>query len=142
MRTARGACLLLDREHTRRPGRHVQEQSLAHQIVAVPVVVGAAQPILEPPRLAPEACERQADVTLTLVAGVVDGNDPFFGIALPGKDEEAVVRPVALPCRTAFEDLPLAVTDDGLAEDREQLVVKRNERLIDRLARRPAQVRR
>jgi hypothetical protein len=48
-------------------------------------------------------------VALALVGGVVDGHDEPLS-TLPGKNQEAIVGPVAFPGGDASEQLPSAVT--------------------------------
>src|SRR3954466_5409948 len=79
------------REDARLPGCHVQEQPASVQIVAVPVVNGLRQLILQAPFLAAQVRERKADVALALIGGVVDGHDEAVALAaLPGERQEAV----------------------------------------------------
>jgi len=80
-------------------------------------------------------------VALTLVGSVVDGHDQPLG-TLPGKNQEAIVCPVAVPRRRAFEELPLPIAEGRLAQRREKTVVELAHLLIDRLIRAAAEVRR
>ena len=91
------------------------------QVVAVPVVDGRTHLILQPPRAAAEVRERQPDVALALVGGIVHGHQqPFAAGALPGERHEAIPRPVAVPGGDAFEQLPPAVAHRRLAQHGQQ----------------------
>jgi len=82
-------------------------------------------------------------VALALVGGEVHGDHetPVVG-ALPAEHDEAVMRPVAVPTRRAFEELPLPVAESRLTQRREETVVELAHLLIDRLIRAAAEVRR
>ena len=67
----------------------------------------------------------QPDVTLALVGPIVHRHQqPIPTRALPGKGQEAIPGPVAFPGGSTFEQLPLAIAHDRLAENGKQPVVK------------------
>jgi len=53
------------------PGSHVQKQAARLQIIALSFIGGIAELILQPPLGIPEVRERQPDVALTLIGGIV-----------------------------------------------------------------------
>src|SRR5688572_13283184 len=96
-----------DREDTSLPGRRIDVQPAACQVVAMPVKAGVAQLIAQLPLFATQVVERQTHMALALVGGVVDSNDDPLGTdAMPGIGDETVVGPVAVPGGNAIEQLP------------------------------------
>src|SRR5262249_39545944 len=107
------------------PGGHIQVQTAELQIVAVPVVDLRTQQVLKPPLAASQTRERQPNVALALVRGVVHGREqPLLPGPLPGEDQEAIARPVAIPGGGAFEQLPTALAHQRLAEYGKQPLVE------------------
>src|SRR5262249_5525838 len=98
------------------PGRLIQVQSAGLQIVALAVICGMTEQVLKPPLAITEVRERQLDITLALVGGIVHRHQQSVCTgAVPGKGQEAVPGPVAIPGRDAFEQLPLAVAYHWMA---------------------------
>src|SRR4051794_14291656 len=107
----------LHEESTRLPGRHIQIKSATLQVFAVPIIAGRVELILQAPFVAGQVAPRQADMALTLIRRIIDGNDePFVTGSLPSGGDKAVVCPVAFPARLAFEKLPLTVAHGRAAE--------------------------
>ena len=73
-------------------------------------------------------------MALALVGGIIHYHEQSLGIgALPGKSHEAIPCPVAVPGRNAFEQLPVAVANNRIAQHRKQPIVELLKLLIDRL---------
>ncbi len=105
---------LREREDVRAPRWLVQVESPRLQVVAVPLVGGVTEQILSRHCAVAEVCKRQPHVALALVGRVVHRHQqPLATGALPGKGQEAIPRPVALPGRSALEQLPFAVAHAG-----------------------------
>src|SRR5262245_39366793 len=68
-------------------------------------------------------------MTLALIGSVVDGDDHSLGAA-PGKNQEAIVSPVAVPAGRAFEQLPLAIAHGRLPQDVVKPVVELPQLLV------------
>ena len=67
-------------------------------------IAGGGHQVLESHRAAREIGERKRNVTLTLIAGVVDCYEQLFWISsFPRKGQEAIRCPVAFPGRFTFE---------------------------------------
>jgi hypothetical protein len=76
---------------------------------------------MQQPSRAGEVREWQSNVALAVIGGLVHGNQQDLAhVAGPGEDQEAVVRPVALPARRAFKQLPIPVADDRITKHGEQ----------------------
>jgi hypothetical protein len=120
-----------ERKYTRLPGRHVEEQPFALQVVAIPVVRSRRELILEAPFLAGQVREGEPDVALALVGCIVDCDDKALADgALPAEDQKAIVRPVSVPSGRAFEKLPFAVAEGGLPQNGEKPVIERTKILV------------
>src|SRR5215510_6014314 len=65
----------LQNEDASLPGRHVEEQAARLQIVAVPIIPGRVELILDAPFLAGQIRKRQPRIALALIRRVVDGDD-------------------------------------------------------------------
>src|SRR5437016_162164 len=75
-------------------------------------------------------------MALALVRRIVHRHQqPLVTSALPGKNQETIPGPVAIPSGNAFEQLPLAVAHSRMAQHRKQPIVKLFKFLIDRLVR-------
>lgn len=61
---------------------------------------------------------------------------------LPGKGNESVGRPVAIPGRDAFGELPVPLPNSGLTQNIEQVFVERSDGGVHRFIWGAAQVRR
>ena len=96
--------------------------------------------ILEFESLSAKVRNTKADVALALVGGVVDGHDEPLS-TLPGKNQEAIVGPVAFLGGDASEQLPSAVTHRRLTQHVQQPLVKLTNCLVDRLIGAATQVR-
>jgi hypothetical protein len=95
------------------------------QIVAVSVVRGGANLVLESPLAASKVRDGQPDVALALVRSVVHGGQqPLITWAIPGKGYEAIAGPIAFPSGDAFQQLPLAITHSRLAQHGQQPIVE------------------
>src|SRR4030095_12521062 len=130
-------------EHVVAPWRECEIQPLRDEVIPVPVEGGRAHQILEPHGATGLVGERETDVALALVPCIVDGGQSPLALAsLPAPCDEAVRRPVAIPCPHAVEQAPLAVSNGRLSEYREEAVVEPLPCLIEGLYRRPHQVRR
>ena len=90
--------------------------------------------ILEFELLSAKVRKRKADAALALVGSVVDGHDEPLS-SLPGKNQEAIVGPVAFPGGDAFEKLPSSVAHRRLPQHVQQPLVKLTDHLVDRLIR-------
>ena len=91
-------------EHAGLPGTFIQVQTVGLQIAAFAVVDGVAQLILKPPGVPLEVGERQSRVTLALVWRVVRSNhNALVAGALPGKGDEIVRGPIAVPGGRTFQ---------------------------------------
>ena len=100
----------------RLPGWHIQVEAVGLQVVALPVVRGLTEHILEPPLAGAEVCERQSDVALALVGRIVHHHQqPCGSRAVPGKGQKTIPGPVAVPGGDAVEQLPLALAHGRLA---------------------------
>src|SRR5437762_1138399 len=89
-------------ENVRSPWRPIQVESARLQLVALPRVRRVTDHILESPLAVAEIRERQPHVTLTLVGGVVHRHQQALAArALPGKGQEALPSPIAVPGRDA-----------------------------------------
>src|SRR6185369_2531826 len=80
------------------PGRQIQINPAGLKLVPVAIVLGFAHQISQPPPPAPKIGEGKADVTLALVAGVIDaGNHALACFILPGESDEGVAGAVPVP---------------------------------------------
>src|SRR5262245_55171315 len=85
---------LRQQEHVRLPGRHIQVQATGLQIIALPVVRGLPEYILQSPLAVAEIRERQPDVTLALVGRIVYRHQQRRGTGtVPGKGQETIPGP-------------------------------------------------
>src|SRR5579863_4434001 len=110
--------LWLQCKDVRLPGSQIEEQPASLQVVAVPLVPGRAELILQLPCPSGNIRKRQADMTLAVVGGIVyNDHERISPWVLPGERHEAVVGPVAVPGRCAFEKLPIAVAHGRLLEN-------------------------
>ncbi len=92
--------------------------------------------ILQKPFLANDIRERQPNMTLALIGGVVyRDHNRLSSDPLPGEHEEAVVSPVTVPGRSTCKQLPLAIANGRLAQHEKKTVIKLLHRLIDRFNR-------
>src|SRR6516225_2479096 len=99
--------------------------------------------------LAPrEVREWEPGVALTLIGRIVYCNEQTIAlltsgahVGLPCEGDDAIAGPVAIPRRTAFHQLPLAVADDRLAQHFQQLIIELSEFWIGRLVRTAAEMR-
>ncbi len=108
------------------PRAEIEIKAAGLQIVAVAVVDGVAEQVLKPPLRAAEIIERQAEVALALVRGVIHDRQQAVSFAVfPGKRDEAVPGPIAVPSRHAFQQSPAAVAHDGLTQHCQQPLVER-----------------
>jgi hypothetical protein len=81
----------LQGEYERLPGRHIQVQAAAFQIVDVAIVDGLSQQVGQRPLVLPKVRKRQPDVTLALVARLIHRHlQPLAVGALPGKRQNAL----------------------------------------------------
>src|SRR5262245_32295291 len=88
--------------------------------------------VLKPPLAVAKVCERQPDITLALVWGIVHRHQQSVcPWVVPGKSQEAIPGPVAVPGGYAFEQLPMAVAHYRMAEYGQQPVVKLFQMLVD-----------
>src|SRR4029434_11144796 len=88
--------------------------------------------VLQPPLAVAKLCERQPDITLALVGGIVHRHQQSVcPWVVPGKGQEAIPGPVTVPGGYTFEQLPLAVAHHWMAEHGEQPVVKLFQMLVD-----------
>ena len=125
------------------PGSHFQEQPFTLQIVTIPLEAGRAELILQPPFLAGKVRERQPNMTLALIGRVIHGDHEQFSLrALPGEDQEAIVRPISFPSGRAFQQLPLPVANGRKAQHRQQVLVKLLQLIISGLLRTADEMRR
>src|SRR5262245_50238513 len=91
-------------EHAGLPGTFIQIQTTGLQIAAFAVVDGVAQLILKPPGVALEVGKGQSRVTLALVWRVVRSNHNALVVwALPGKGDETIRGPIAVPGGRTFQ---------------------------------------
>src|SRR5262245_24646739 len=98
----------------------------------MPVVGGGGELIFKSPFLAAEVREGQADVALALVGGIVHGDHEALVLGpLPGKDQKAIMGPVAVPAGSAFEKLPLAVTKRRLPQEGQKAIIEIVQALIN-----------
>jgi hypothetical protein len=112
-------------------------------IVARPVVSGIAELVLNTPSRRGDICEWQSHMTLALVRGVVYGDQQTLAIgALPGKHDETIVSPIAVPGRHTFEQLPLAAAHNWIPNQGQQATIELLKLCIDRLVGTAAEVRR
>src|SRR5262249_55219206 len=75
-------------------------------------------------------------MTLALIARVIHGDHQWPVIRpRPGKNQETIMRPVALPAGRTLQHLPLAVAENGFPQKCQQAVVELMQALIDRLVR-------
>src|SRR6266700_1394004 len=99
--------------------------------------------MLEPHRPVAQLGKRETQRALALVPGIVDDHEPPLAVlSVPGAGDEAVRRPVAVPGRRAFEQLPLPIAYDRLPEHRQETAVELLQRCGGRLHRRANEVRR
>src|SRR5438445_4390293 len=125
------------------PRRKVQKEAAREDVGSVAIVGGGSHQVLELYRLALEGRERQTDVALALVAGIVDGHDETLAVLpLPAPGEEAVVGPVAVPGGGARDLAPLSIPDACSSQHRQEAVVELLQGPVDGLARSANQVRR
>lgn len=83
----------------------------------MPIVGGRIELVVQAPSLAAKVREREAHVALALVGRIVDGgHEAFARGTLPGKGQEAVMGPVAVPGWGATEKLPVAVAEGRLPQ--------------------------
>src|SRR4030095_3258962 len=88
--------------------------------------------VLQPPLAVAKVCERQPDITLAPVGGIVHRHQQSVcPWVVPGKGQEAIPGPVAVPGGYTFEQLPLAVAHHWMAEYGQQPVVKLFQMLVD-----------
>jgi len=73
------------------PWTYIQVEAACLQIAAFAIVKGIAEQIREPPLSAVEVGEWKPDVTLTLLSGVIHGDDQPLAVGLlPGAGDEIV----------------------------------------------------
>ena len=73
------------------PGRHIEIETARLQVFSIAIVAGIAEQILESPLSAVEVGERETDATLTLVRGVIHGDEQALAIRfLPHAGDESV----------------------------------------------------
>src|SRR5262245_3285699 len=127
----------------RLPGRDIQTQSLRLQLIAVAVVAGGTELILQATLLAGQILKWQSQPALALVGGIIHRDEQsLVGRPLPREGHKTIVRPVVVPGGSTIGELPLAVANSRLAQNCQQPIVELPEPGIDRLIRRAAQVRR
>ena len=100
-----------DRKHVGAPGGQVDEQTVCREVRACPVVSFVVDRVLEAVGLVAGGLERETQFRLTWMIREIHGYDQLFGGMLPGECYEALVRPVAVPCRAAFQQSPVAISD-------------------------------
>src|SRR5262245_30078971 len=106
-----------DLEHVAAPRGQVEIETSRQQLVSVTLVAGRTHEVPESHGTASQLWKRQVHVALTLVSGVVDGDEPALAaVPFPRPGDEAVPRPVSLPRRDAFVEPPSPVANDGLGE--------------------------
>src|SRR5262245_45910902 len=116
----------LEREDEGFPGRLVQEEAASQEVVAVSVVDGVPELVLEAPPATAQVGEGQAHEALSLVGREVHGHDePLCHAVVPGEGHEAVVAAVTVPRGRALEEPPTAVVQQGAPEDRQEPLVER-----------------
>ena len=125
---------LRDGKRPATPGRLVEVQAAALQIVAIPIVRGVTEQVVQPPAAVAKVWKRQPHVALALVGRIVHRHQqPLATGTLPGKSHEAIPGPVAVPGGCAVEQLPVAVAHGRLAQHGQQPVVELLQPLVDRL---------
>ena len=73
------------------PRRHIQVQAARLQVVSVALVPGIAEHIFESPLSVIEVGEREPDVALAGVSGIIYGDDQAFAVRpLPRAGDEGV----------------------------------------------------
>ncbi len=123
------------REDVRPPRRFVEVEPARLQIVALPLVGGITDQIIQLPLPVAEIRKRQPHVALTLIERIVHRHQqPLVIRVLPGKDQEAIAGPIALPGRGAFEQAPVPLSHDRPPQ-RSQQLIRSFRCLIDRLPR-------
>ena len=79
-------------------------ESACLQIVALPVIRGMTEQVPKPPLAVAEVRERQPDIALALIGGIVHRHQQSVCTGtVPGKGQEAIPGPVAVPGGDAFE---------------------------------------
>src|SRR5262245_105044 len=76
------------------------------------------------------------------MGGIIHGDQKPLISCMPSEGNECVVRTVAVPCGSAFEQLPLSLADGGLTQHVEQSRVELFQLFVGRFVRRTDEVRR
>ena len=106
------------------------------------LITSGSHEVFESHRVASQIGVVETHITLALVGCVVyRDQQPLLTGVLPGKCQERIRCPVAFPCRQAFEQVPLAVSNRPLPEHREEAIVEPVERFVGGLLRRADQMR-
>src|SRR6267143_6447697 len=139
-RTGRGTSVVIIFSLSR---RKVQKEAAREDVGSVAIVGGGSHQVLELYRVALEVRERQTDIALALVAGIVDGHEETLAVLpLPAPGDEAVGGPVAVPGGGARDLAPLSIPDACSSPHRQEAVVELLQGPVDGLARSANQVRR
>src|SRR5262249_33608387 len=119
-------------EHVVAPRGFVEIEAAREQIAAIPVIGGRSHQILQAHWAPAEIGERQPDVALTLVPGVVHGDQsPLTVRRFPRPRNETIPGPVPVPGRYAREKTPLSIAKDRLSQYRQKALVEPFQRLVD-----------
>jgi hypothetical protein len=62
------------------PGWQIEVESLGHEVIAVAIVDGRARQILKSHRTPRQVFKRKMNITLALVPGIVDGDEPPLAV--------------------------------------------------------------
>src|SRR5262245_19731109 len=104
-------------EHVIAPRRQIEIETARNDIGSVAIVGGRSHQILQLYRAAIEVRQRKTDVALTLVRGIVRGDEQALAVvALPAPGDEAVVCPVSVPRWRALEQPPFTILDARASE--------------------------
>src|SRR5690348_13029591 len=98
-------------EHMRSPRADIQIKPAGLEFVSLAVISRITHQITETPPALAELGERKPEIALAGMDGVIDRDQCTRAIFLPAAGDEIIGRAVPIPCGSAFEQLPLAVTE-------------------------------
>src|SRR5690349_20245231 len=98
-------------EHMRSPRADIQIKPAGLEFVSLAIVARVTHQITKTPPAVTELGERKSEIALTGMIGIVDRYQCARAIFLPAAGDEIIGRAVPIPCGSAFEQLPLAVTE-------------------------------
>ena len=95
------------------PRRHIEIKPPGLQVVAIAIVLHAAEHIPQPPLPGSKAGEREPNVALTLVICIIHADDQAGATRiLPGVGDNSIGGLVAIPGGCTFQQSPFPIADD------------------------------